>query len=259
MGKISLDEVYSEEHDLRWDIYFPDRVDPAPVALLLFGGGWKSGSRKMMAEYAQVMAAQGYVAIAPDYRLLDNHAWPAPVEDVQKAIASVKSKASQLNADVSQLFLVGYSAGAQLAFMAAAGSPGQVQGIAAFFPPTELGEHYSGILGVAVDKLAAISPINHVGSLPPTILFAGDKDILVSAEETIRFHSAMRSAGRPADLRIYADLIHDFGGLPGIAEITLADAAAFFKRTHSDRERFAGALTELQLLWNRILGIPDAQ
>jgi acetyl esterase/lipase len=239
---------------LLWDIHRLAATPPgAPVVLLLHGGGWRFGDRSAMAAAAAQFARCGYVAVAPEYRLLGEAAWPAPLDDVLSAIAAVRAEALP-EASAERVYLAGYSAGAHLALLAAAQAPGDVAGIAAFFPPARLGPHHARALGFEADAdMAPLSPISHASALPPTILFCGDADSMTPAEQSVALHGAIRAAGGAADLRLYSGLIHEFVSLPGLMEATVRDAVEFFARTSLRKAGFDQALGELRQWWESLM------
>ena len=46
----------------------------------------------MVSEACNAFAGQGYVAIAPEYRLIGEVSWPVPLSDVETAIRSAQIK-----------------------------------------------------------------------------------------------------------------------------------------------------------------------
>jgi acetyl esterase/lipase len=63
--------------------------------------------------------ARGFVVFAIDYRHAPQWPWPAQIEDVRAALGWVREHGGEYGADVSRLALLGRSAGAQLAMVAA--------------------------------------------------------------------------------------------------------------------------------------------
>ena len=253
---VQTDQVYLEgARPLRWDVYrFANGGKAArPGVIVLHGGGWRMGDRGMVAPAATMLAELGFIALAVEYRLLGEAPWPAPLEDVVAALRSAIDQADLLGIDPSHLFVMGYSAGGHLALLAATqhGAPA-VAGVASFFAPTKLGPEHAGMLGVATSALAELSPMTFADRMPPAILFAGDGDRMVPASNAIELHSAIRAAGRVADLRLYSDLIHEFVTLPGMMQITLEDAVAFFHRTSLDRDDFSEACARLAAWWDQV-------
>lgn len=88
---------YEGARTLRWDIYRPDgRSDGRPAVLVIHGGGWREGSRKAMADACAAFCAHGVIAIAPEYRLLGEANWPAPLRDVEQAVAMAALQSEKL-------------------------------------------------------------------------------------------------------------------------------------------------------------------
>src|ERR1700676_301021 len=105
--------------ELMVDLYWPRRESLATALILLHGGGWRMGSRKAMADYARTLAAQGFLAVAAEYRLLGEAAWPAQLEDVKDVIRWVRVHAGEYGVDPRKIALEGFSAGGHLALLAA--------------------------------------------------------------------------------------------------------------------------------------------
>src|SRR2546422_11513156 len=51
------------------DVYEPSGGGPFPAIVLVHGGGWKSGSRTVVADEAATLARAGFVVFDIDYRL----------------------------------------------------------------------------------------------------------------------------------------------------------------------------------------------
>lgn len=256
---------------LHWNVFRTMATpDGAPAVLLVHGGGWRGGDRAAMTDACMAYARLGYVAIAPEYRLLGEAAWPAPLSDTRTAIRAVRAHAKALGVSPDHIFLTGYSAGAQLSLIAAsgvfapaaAGEPHadqseQVAGVAAFFPPARIEGAGGAMLGISDPAtLASISPITHAGRYPPTIVFCGDADAMTPARLAMDLYQAIRDTGGVADLRLYSGLVHEFVSLPGMMQTTLGDAAAFFERTAMGKPAFDTALDELKAWWERIMASP---
>jgi acetyl esterase/lipase len=216
----------------------------------------------MMQAACTAFARQGYVAIAPEYRLLGEVVWPVPLNDLRTAVRATRAKAKALRINSDHVFLTGYSAGAHLSLLAAGmqGSPltaadayteqsGAVSGIAAFFPPARIAGRFASLLGIPENALDVVSPQTYASTLPPTIIFCGDEDSVTPPQLSIDLHKAIRAAGRVCDLRLFSHLIHEFVSLPGMMETTVRDAIEFFDRTTVSKIGFDQALNELQDWW----------
>jgi acetyl esterase/lipase len=121
----NLDVVYRDRDgsDLQLDIYRPTGSSNHHTAVLVVhGGGFRHGDRKMLAPRCAALAQRGFTAIAVQYRLIDDTtvSWPAPLEDLQDAISWTAAHAQEIGVEADRIVVQGHSAGAQLALMAAA-------------------------------------------------------------------------------------------------------------------------------------------
>lgn len=251
---IERDQVYDAGLGLAWDIYRPARQNgKLPVVLLIHGGGFVHGSRTMMTGAATAVAKRGFIAIAPQYRLAGEADWPAAIDDVRRAVAAVGANAAKLNADGAGVFCMGYSAGAFLSLLAGALEPKAVRAVGAFFSPDQLDASRRAVLKLTAEVASKFSPVTNAGRLPPTILFCGDDDPMTPDAMTRNIHAAIKAAGGVVDLRLYAGLTHEFVLLPGMTEVTVADALGFFRRTVLDKTAFDIELKKLNAQWTTIL------
>ena len=98
------------------DLYRPkDAEGKLPVLLNIHGGAWVYGDKKVYAPYCMYLVTQGFAVVNASYRLAPKHTFPAPLEDVGATVEWVVDHAEEYGLDVSNLFLVGDSAGAHLA------------------------------------------------------------------------------------------------------------------------------------------------
>src|ERR1700735_5213345 len=129
------DVVYGDagNRPLKLDIYRPAQRNGAAV-LVVHGGGWSRGSKDMLANCCRLLADQGFVALASEYRLTGEAPFPANIHDVKRAIRWAKQNAAALGFDPERLCLEGHSAGAHLVLLAA-GTPDDAR----LAPPEGLG------------------------------------------------------------------------------------------------------------------------
>lgn len=117
---IHSNQVYASyaNRDLYVDIIQPKRKTKNhkfPVAILIHGGGWRSGNKQMEWPMACELARRGYAAVCVEYRLSVEAPYPAAVIDAQTAIRWVKANSKKYNFDKNQVVLIGNSAGGQMA------------------------------------------------------------------------------------------------------------------------------------------------
>lgn len=106
-----------------------------PVIVWIHGGGFVAGSRRDVANYARILAADGFAVVTVDYPLAPAARYPIPVRQVNRALAYLSDNASRLGLDRERFILGGDSAGAQLAAQVAALATSPGYAAAAGIPP----------------------------------------------------------------------------------------------------------------------------
>ena len=105
---------------LAGDLYVPDGPGPHRVLLGIAGGGWRVGHRSAFAGWGRYLAARGYALFAIDHRKTTEAAmFPQAVQDVMAALRFLSGAPAALRIDARDIVLIGSSAGAHLAAMAA--------------------------------------------------------------------------------------------------------------------------------------------
>jgi acetyl esterase/lipase len=103
------------------DIYLPiERKNPLPIIVSIHGGGWVYGTKEAYQFYCMHLAQYGFAVINFNYRLAPKNKFPAALEDVNRLFLWLKESYAAYDLDLPNLFVVGDSAGAQLACQYAA-------------------------------------------------------------------------------------------------------------------------------------------
>lgn len=98
------------------DIYHKKDVKkPQPTIISVHGGGWVYGTKEVYQFYGMGLAKRGFTFVNFNYRLAPENPFPAALEDINEAFTWVGEHAGAYQIDLSNLFVVGDSAGAQLA------------------------------------------------------------------------------------------------------------------------------------------------
>jgi len=110
--------------DGTFDLYEPESDSGRtnrPAILAIHGGAWRGGDKAWGEQFAEELCPFGYVVFSINYRLSDrpDGAWPAQIEDVQKALRYIRANARELRIDPSRIASLGMSAGGHLATMVA--------------------------------------------------------------------------------------------------------------------------------------------
>jgi acetyl esterase/lipase len=206
------------------DLYVPRRPGAAlPTAILFHGGGWVTGTKDEIALDVLPYLVMGFAVVNVDYRLARIATAPAAVQDARCALRWVIRHAKEYGFDPARLVLVGSSAGAHLALMAAtapvsAGFDGLCPGdeplrvaavinffgvvdVAALLAPPNPRDFAVGWIGGgpnSAELARRVSPITYVGKETPPIFTAhGDADPVVPFEQARRLHQALDRFGVP--------------------------------------------------------------
>jgi len=100
------------------DVHAPAGGMDHPILVFIHGGGMKGGDKAhpgITVLKPDFFIARGYVFASINYRLAPAHKHPAQAEDTAAAIAWLHDHAAEFGGDPERLFLLGISAGAQLA------------------------------------------------------------------------------------------------------------------------------------------------
>ncbi|MDU1904102.1 MAG: alpha/beta hydrolase [Dysgonomonas sp.] len=104
-----------EGRELLLNLYRANDNKKYPALIMVFGGGWSSGSLQMQVPMAQQIAKQGYVTIPVEYRLSPEAQYPAAVYDLKTAVRWARANADKYGIDTTKIAISGCSAGGQLA------------------------------------------------------------------------------------------------------------------------------------------------
>ena len=272
-NKQTVNYVKAGGRDLELDIFLPEKVEPTHTAvILLHGGAWRMGDKSMMEIFARELAQHGFVALAPEYRLLDESSWPSQIEDVKASIRWSRANATSLAIHPDKIAVQGFSAGGHLALMAG-GTPDfpgyigkgendtisdRVAAVIAFFPPIEFrlnppSADYtkaSDLLGASATREAAqkASPIYYVSkNYPPTFLLHGTADRMVPCTTSQKMFSALHEKGAAVELHLYPHHTHEFVRLPSMLRTVQSEIALFLNRFVVDPEKYATENSELNM------------
>jgi alpha-L-fucosidase 2 len=202
------------------DAFLPAGPGPFPAAILVHGGGWVAGDRRgSMEPLIDPLRAAGFACLSITYRMAKQIAtFGAAVEDVEQAASYAQAHAAELRVDPHRFALIGESAGAQLAAMAALGSnAATVKAVVGLYIPADLEELVRGsayipepfrravlgtpLQGVLLARLRKLSPIHNLrAGMPPFLLIHGTADPLVPFEQSRKLCRAIRTAGGACDL-----------------------------------------------------------
>lgn len=245
-----LDVKYGEAggQPLLIDVFRPaTQTKKLPVVVYVHGGGWAAGNKKDFRDGARGLAKADYVTFSIGYRLVNTNdvnnitRWPAQIDDVQRAIRWIRSKADEYQLDPDKIGAVGASAGGHLVSLLGtidtrdnsdktlAKYSSKVQCVINIFGPADFTPDFTknGPAGPWVQNLVdnlmakpkdknldlykSASPLFQVNTKSaPFIHFHGTEDPLVPLDQSKRLDEALKKAGVESTLVIFEGEGHGF-------------------------------------------------
>lgn len=242
------------------DIYFPEgETEKCPVIIDIHGGGLMYGDKSLNRVYASYLAEKGYIVIAVNYHLCPEVLYDAQVRDLMTAYKWVAEHGEAYNCDLQNVYLVGDSAGGQLAFYTSIVNTSEELRTLYRAPETGLTFNATGLISGMYDMKSGFnsvliscmlgyeytaSPFYDVlqpeevidkGTLPPSYIVTSAKDFLRPASVQLdalltekgiehQFHdwelTINRSSGHITSVA-YPDLEE--------SQVTIAEMLAFFE------------------------------
>lgn len=218
-------------------VFLPDESKAVGTAVVICpGGGYHNLATdhegKQFGEWLNSMGVAGFML---EYRHRGRgYGHPAPLQDAQRAIRTVRAGAEEWKLDPKKIGIMGFSAGGHLASTAGthfdAGDSNATDPIDRVscrpdfmilcYAVIALGEPYTHH-GSQENLLGKDAPAELVKSLsnekqvtadtPPTFLLQTDEDTVVPAENSVQFYLALRRAKVPAEMHIYRAGPHGIG------------------------------------------------
>jgi acetyl esterase/lipase len=204
-------------------IYLP-KVNAIPTGVVVCPGG---GYRKLAMDHegdqiARWLNSLGIAAFVLKYRLGPRYHHPAMIDDAHQAMRIVRSRAVEFGIAPDRIGIFGFSAGGHLAATASTHFTAETRPDFAIlaYPVISFTTKYvhKGSLEYLLGKnpdpqlMASLSNETQVTKdTPPTFLVHANDDTGVPPENSILYYMALRNAGVPAELHIYARGGHGFG------------------------------------------------
>jgi len=217
---------------LSLDIYTPASYDVHPVIVMIHGGGWSGGDKDTL-EVAGIKSEfftnNGFVFVSINYQVSPQVLYPVPVQDVAAALAWVTLHISDYGGDPGQLYVMGHSAGGQLAALVATDArylavysltPSNLSGVilldaAGLDIPATMSDSlqfmYTTAFGENPKTWAAASPVNRVAANKgtPAFLVCYTFQVAPFTLSSEKFVSKLEAAGVKVWDFAAADKTHD--------------------------------------------------
>ena len=227
-------------------IYLPPQEEATGAAIVICpGGGYGAVEMHHQGhQVAQWLNSFGVAGVILKYRHRNSGAGyghPAPLQDVQRAIRTVRSGADGWDVDPKRIGVLGFSAGGHLASSAATHfdervyeARGEIDRVSArpdfavlIYPVISFTEPFThkgsrrNLLGTEPDPSLVEKMSNEkqvTPETPPTFLIHTWEDTAVPPENSIHFYLALRENKVPSEMHIFLKGRHGFGlgrSIPG--------------------------------------------
>lgn len=212
----------------------PEKANGSAVVVCPGGGYGHLAMDHEGKQVAEWLNGFGVSAFVLKYRIAPRYHHPAPLQDAQRALRTVRARAEQWKVDPKRVGILGFSAGGHLASTAGthfdsgrpdAEDPVERQScrpdfMVLVYPVISLTTRYChkgsrrNLLGAKPDAKLVESLSNEkqvTPQTPPTFLIHADGDRGVPAENSILFYLALRKAKVPAEMHVFDKGYHGFG------------------------------------------------
>ena len=215
------DIPYADGQRKKLDIYrSEDATGPAPVVMFIYGGAWRAGDKFEYEFVGRALAANGFVAVLPDYRLWPEAKYPDFLEDNAQAMKWIEDNIANYGGDKNRFFVAGHSAGAYNAVMLSLdsyfrdeyGVTMPIRAVAGIsgpynFYPFEYGE-VRETFGSAPNP-EGTQPVNLItDNTPPMLLVSGTDDPIVRRQNTEVLAARLRARGIWVTEKYYEGMGH---------------------------------------------------
>jgi acetyl esterase/lipase len=203
-NKIPQEFNSTNDQQLKSLIYLPnEKSKPAPLLIMLHGGGFYQGSPNWMHHWASSMSDLGIAVASVAYPLSPKSQFPSQLQEIKSTITELKGHLASQHVDTSSIFISGSSAGGTLALSTAIAYPElNIQGIIALYPITDFTKAFVSISDIRAIKMqyqgssndSIISPrFQLTDKMPPVLLMHGEKDNIIPVEQSRKFYQYMVS------------------------------------------------------------------
>ncbi len=209
---------------LALDVYRPRQAAHAPVVVFFHGGSWVQGRRQWYRFVGTALAAQGVIAVIPDYRKYPQVKLDGFMQDAAQAVAWAREHAAALGGDPADLFVMGHSSGGHIAallatdpeWLAAVGMRPRelagfigLAGVYDFVPIPAYETDMLAMFGHDPEQQLRAEPVHYVqGQEPPMLLLHGTTDREVDPSNSRSLARAMQARHEDVELRLYPGVGH---------------------------------------------------
>ncbi|MSR31127.1 MAG: alpha/beta hydrolase [Gemmataceae bacterium] len=202
-------------------LFLPKKTPANGAAVIVCPGG---GHRilawdKEGTEVAEWLASQGVTAFVLKYRVPardESRRWLAAVQDAQRAVSLVRSRAEEWKIDPTRLGILGFSAGGETAGLTALFNEKQYDAVDAV-DKTSSQPNFAVLVypgGLTEKDQPKLQSHVRVSKDTPPMFFAHASDDRVTPLNSVLLYAELKKFEVPAELHIYAKGGHGFGLRP---------------------------------------------
>jgi acetyl esterase/lipase len=196
-------------------------MDTGAAVVICPGGGYGILAFDLEGtEVAEWLNSIGVTGIVLKYRVprrKDREKHDAPLQDAQRAMSLVRSKAAELKIDPERIGILGFSAGGHLSATTSTNFDQRNYEAIDAVDEASCRPDFAVLVYPAYllkDKSDELAPEIRVSEDTPPVFFAHADDDRHSAENSVGMYLALKKAKVPAELHIYASGGHGFGLRP---------------------------------------------
>ena len=190
------------------------------MVVFFYGGAWDSGDKSNYLFAAEALTSRGYVVVIPNYRIYPEVIFPTYMEDAALAVKWTFDNAARFGGDPGKVFVMGHSAGAQLAaliaydrtYLARVGlDKSQIRGVVSLAGPMDFLPLTEPTLFLIFPEAvrAASQPINFItGKEAPTLVLHGEEDTRVGIHNARNLAARIRERGGMVEENYYPGMGH---------------------------------------------------
>ncbi len=206
-------------------VYSPTGKNTGVAVIVIPGGGYQVLAIDLEGtEICDWLTSIGVTAVLLKYRVPSATLYPAKgsiqsLEDTQRAIGLVRSRAAEWHIDPHKIGVLGFSAGGHL--VAAASTRFEHR----LYRPVDAADKvscrpdfavpiYPGHLWIDRKKFELNPDIHVTSQTPPTFILQNEDDHVDPVEHSLVYYRALKKAGVPVEMHLYAQGGHAFGMRP---------------------------------------------
>jgi endo-1,4-beta-xylanase len=196
------ERVVSNVHTPSLTPYLPEKSAATGAAVIVIPGG---GHRELWSDHeghnvAKWLAERGVAGFVLKHRLAREKGSTYAIEkeslaDTQQALRVLRARAAEFGIDPAKTGVMGFSAGGELAALAASR-----------YDSPEVKPAFQALVYPAIPK-----EMTHSKETPPAFLACGENDRQNISQGLPELYLAMKKAGASAELHVYAGVGHGFG------------------------------------------------